>query len=116
MEKFLSIPVLDELGTNSQNQLVSVTDVVKVTQSSTTAVAIDYRLGKRVTLTWPGATGVASPALELAVSNQIVEALQNGWTHVDKYYAPKGMVDGAAVPEESGSFANINPLASIAIT
>jgi|TARA_Y100000361_G_scaffold42096_1_gene36076 hypothetical protein len=116
MEKFLSIPVLDAHGTNSQNQLVSVTDVVKVQQSSTTAVAIDYRLGKRVTLTWPGATGVAAPALEVAVSNQIVEALQNGWTHVDKYYAPKGMVDGAAVPEESGSFANINPLASIAIT
>ena len=116
MEKFLSIPVIDADNTNSQNQLVSVTDVLKVQQSTAVDVAIYYRLGKRVTLTWPAATGVAAPALEVAVSNQIVEALQNGWTHVDKYYAPKGMVDGAAVPEESGSFANINPLASIAIT
>ena len=115
MEKFLSIPVIDAHGTNSQDQLVSVTDVVQVIQSTTTDVTIYYRLGKRVTLTWPAATAAAIPALEVAIQNQIVEALQNGWTNVDKYYAPKGMVAGAAVPEESGSFANTNPLASIAI-
>jgi hypothetical protein len=115
MEKFLSIPVLDGHGTNSQNQLVSITGILSIGQSNTTTATINYVGGKVITLIWP--TGYASPILQEALQTAAMEALKSGWTAVTEYYAPKGMVAGPAVntATEAGSFLNVNPLSTIEI-
>jgi|TARA_R110000751_G_scaffold87676_3_gene173676 hypothetical protein len=115
MEKFLSIPVLDGNGTNSQNQLVSVAGILSIGQPTTTTATINYVGGKITTLTWPAT--YASPILQEAVQTAAMAALKSGWTSVSEYYAPKGMIAGAAVntATETGSFLNINPLSAIAI-
>ena len=117
MEKFLSIPVLDGNAVNSQNQLVSVTGILSIGQPTTTTATINYVGGKVITLTWPVASALPNPGLQVAVQAAAVSALQSGWTSVSEYYAPKGMVPGPAVntATESGSFLNINPLTAIAI-
>ena len=117
MEKFLSIPVLDGHGTNSQNQLVSVTGILSIGQPNTTTATINYIGGKVVTLTWPAASASASPILKEAIQTASMNALKSGWTSVSDYYAPKGMVAGAAVNSstEPNSFLNTNPLTSIVI-
>tara|TARA_R110000765_G_scaffold426215_1_gene541183 strand:- start:996 stop:1346 length:351 start_codon:yes stop_codon:yes gene_type:complete len=115
MEKFLSIPVLDGNGTNSQDQLVSVTGILSIGQPTTATATINYIGGKVVTLTWP--TPNPSPILKEAIQTAAMNALKSGWTSVSDYYAPKGMVAGAAVNSstETGSFLNTNPLTSIVI-
>ncbi len=114
MEKFLSIPVLDSNGTNSQNQLVSITGILSIGQPSTLTATINYVGGKVTTLTWP--TPFASPILQEEVQTAAMQALKSGWTNVVEQYNPKGFVAGIAVEEEPGSAANTNPLATIAIT
>jgi hypothetical protein len=114
MEKFLSIPVLDSNGTNSQNQLVSITGIKIITQTTDTAVRIDYVDGKQTLLTWPAA--YSAPILLESVETAVKKALASGWTNVVEQYNPKGFVAGTAVEEEPGSAANTNPLTTIAIT
>ena len=106
MEKFLSIPVLDANGTNSQRQLVSITGLRNIGQTSTTSVVLHYLGNKIVTLTYPVAT--ASPILELSVSTAIQEALSKGWTNVVELHSPYGSI------ESMGIFTN--PLSAIAIS
>jgi len=115
MEKFLSIPVLDGHGTNSQNQLVSVTGILSIGQPTTSSATINYIGGKVVTLQWPNQ--FPSPILKEAIQTASMNALKSGWTSVSDYYAPKGMVAGAAVNSstEPNSFLNTNPLTSIVI-
>ena len=117
MEKFLSIPVLDANGTNSQAQLVSITGISSIGQPSTTTVSIKYLGGKTITLTWPAASAAAAPALQVSVQDAVVLALTKGWTNVSEPYGPKGMVSGMSVNYklEAGSFLNVNPLSAIAI-
>ena len=117
MEKFLRIPVLDANGTNSQDQLVSVAGILSIGQPTTTTATINYVGGKVTTLTWPAASATASPGLQGVIQTAAMAALKSGWTSVSEYYAPKGMVSGAAVNNatESGSFLNINPLSAISI-
>tara|TARA_R110002167_G_scaffold195518_1_gene398259 strand:- start:907 stop:1257 length:351 start_codon:yes stop_codon:yes gene_type:complete len=116
MEKFLSIPVLDKNGTNSQNQLVSITGIKIIKQTTTTAVRIDYVDGKQTLLTWPASPTYSAPILLESVETAVKKALASGWTNVVEQYNPKGFVAGTAVEEEPGSAANTNPLATIAIT
>ena len=115
MEKFIRIPVLDANGTNSQDQLVSVTGILSIGQPTTTTATINYVGGKVTTLTWPVA--YASPKLQTAIQTIAMAALKTGWTSVSEYYAPLGMVSGKPVntATESGSFLNINPLSAISI-
>ena len=104
MEKFLSIPVLDANGTNSQNQLVSVTGLRTIGQPTTTTATLNYLNGKVTTLTWPAAH--AAPILLEAVQTAAVNALNSGWTQVVSQYDPIGMITGTP---------NTNPLTSIGI-
>ena len=48
MEKFLSIPVLDAHGTNSQNQLVGITGILDISQVTSTRVDITFVGGKQL--------------------------------------------------------------------
>ena len=88
MEKFLSVPVLDAGATLNQDQLVSCSNILKIGQTTTSAVAITYLDGKVVTLTWPNT--YASPILEVSVQNAVISALESGWTSVSADYLPKG--------------------------
>jgi len=107
MEKFLSIPVLDANGANNQEQLVSIKDVVSVTQTSTTAVTLAYINTKIATLTFAVAT--APPLLAVSVQNAMSEALKTGWTNVATKYFPVGSTTAPTTGIVT------NPLASIAI-
>ena len=98
MEKFLSIPVLDANGTNSQSQLVSISGLRHIGQSTTTTVVL-------ITLTWPNAA--ASPKLLLSVESAVKDALTKGWTNVSENYSPFGSTESAGV--------FTNPLSAIAI-
>ena len=105
MEKFLNIPVLDADGTNSQNQLVSISGLTKIGQATTTTVVLHYLGGKQITLTWPNAA--ASPKLLLSVESAVKDALTKGWTNVSENYSPSGSTEAAGV--------FTNPLSAIAI-
>ena len=105
MEKFLSIPVLDANGTNSQSQLVSISGLRHIGQSTTTTVVLQYLGGKQITLTWPNAA--ASPKLLLSVESAVKDALTKGWTNVSENYSPFGSTESAGV--------FTNPLSAIAI-
>jgi len=105
MEKFLSIPVLDAGGTLNQDQLVSISNIVTIGQTTTSAVAITYLDGKVVTLTWPST--YASPILEISVQNAVTRGLESGWTNVSSDYLPKG----ATVTQKTGIVSN--PLSTI---
>lgn len=116
MEKFLSIPVKDAHGTNSQNQLVSITGILEITQSSGTQVNIIYVGGKLVRLAYPVTDTTVKAGFGVysaEVQDAVAEALNSGWTHVVHQYNPKGFIAGTPVPEEPGSAANTNPLDSI---
>ena len=73
MEKYLSIPVIDANGANSQDQLISIAGIRQVGQPTTTTVSINYLGGKTATLTWPAA--YASPQLQLSVQLAVRDAL-----------------------------------------
>lgn len=116
MEKFLSIPVLDAHGTNSQNQLVGITGILDITQETSTRVDITFVGNKQVRFTYPVAdTTLAGKqgAYSAEVQDAVVAALNSGWTHVVHQYNPSGFIAGTPVPEESGSAANTNPLSAI---
>jgi len=116
MEKFLSIPVKDGFGTNSQNQLVSITGILEITQTSTTQVNIIYVGNKQVRLAYPVADTTVKAGFGVysaEVQDAVAEALNSGWTHVVHQYNPKGFIAGTPVAGEPGSAANTNPLDSI---
>lgn len=116
MEKFLSIPVLDADGTNSQNQLVGITGILDITQASNTQVNITYVGGKVTRLDYPVADATfigLEGAYSAEVQDAVAAALNSGWTHVVHQYNPKGFIAGTPVPKEPGSAANTNPLAAI---
>tara|TARA_R110000823_G_scaffold254571_1_gene376888 strand:- start:390 stop:743 length:354 start_codon:yes stop_codon:yes gene_type:complete len=117
MEKFLSIPVLDGNGTNSQNQLVSIIGIKLIEQNTTTSIRLRYLDGKITTLTWGvPISDVYAATYRLDFEKAMLSALASGWTNVVTEYLPKGFVAGTAVEEEPGSAANTNPLATIEIT
>ena len=116
MEKFLSIPVLDAHGTNSQNQLVGITGILDIVQVTSQRVDITFVGGKQVRLAYP----VVDPTLQgsqgaysAEVQDAVVAALNSGWTHVVHQYNPSGFIAGTPVAGEPGSAANTNPLDSI---
>jgi hypothetical protein len=104
MEKYLSIPVIDANGANSQDQLISIAGIRQVGQPTTTTVSINYLGGKTATLTWPAA--YSSPQIQLSVQLAVRDALASGWTNLSHSFDPKGLVPGKPV---------INPLTSIVI-
>jgi hypothetical protein len=112
MEKFLSIPVLDGNGTNSQFQLVSISGLRHIGQASTTTVVLHYLGGKTVTLTYPVAT--ASPILLESVQTSVKDALGTGWTNVVEQHIPHGAIVPAFIPPAT-KLVIINPLSAIAI-
>tara|TARA_R100000935_G_scaffold791_3_gene2845 strand:- start:30733 stop:31080 length:348 start_codon:yes stop_codon:yes gene_type:complete len=114
MEKFLSIPVLDANGTNSQSQLVSITGISLIGQPTTTSVSIKYLGGKTITLTWPAASAVATPALQVSITKAIESALTSGWTEVSVKHDPKGSSTPPVVYPAVVEVI-INPLSAIAI-
>jgi|TARA_R110000764_G_scaffold227349_1_gene317446 hypothetical protein len=107
MEKFLSIPVLDANGANNQEQLVSIKDVVSVTQTTTTAVTLAYINTKIVTLNFAVATSL--PLLADSIQNAMSEALKTGWTNVATQYFPVGSTTAPTTGIVT------NPLSSITI-
>tara|TARA_R100000935_G_scaffold34770_1_gene55412 strand:+ start:1412 stop:1768 length:357 start_codon:yes stop_codon:yes gene_type:complete len=117
MEKFLSIPVLDANGVNSQEQLVSITGIRNIGQATTTTVVISYLGGNVTTLTWPDA--YASPLLSLTIESAVVEALSTGWTNVSAFLLPKGATQTATfrnpVTGVSSGGVIVKPLSAIAI-
>jgi hypothetical protein len=79
MEKFLSIPV-----TNEQNNLVSATGIVLISQNSTTTVHIHYKASVAsdvVTITHATA-GAGDETMRDAIQNAVISALQTPWTAV----------------------------------
>ena len=118
MEKFMSVPVLDADGTNSQNMLISIMDIERMFQFSATELRISYSDGEEVRLTYPVTdttfTGSEGAYLE-EVQNFVAEALNSGWTHVVHQYNPSGFIAGTPVAGEPGSAANTNPLSSVVI-
>ena len=107
MEKFLSIPVLDGDGTNSQRQLVSITGLTSIGQPTDTTVSLEYLGGKTVTLTY--ASAFAAPILLESVQTAVTDALKTGWTNVTELHSPNGSIQSSV----TGVFTNL--LASIAI-
>ena len=79
MEKFLSIPV-----TNEQNQLVSATGIVLISQNSTTTVHVHYKASAAsdvLTITHATA-GAGDETMRDAIQNAVVAALTTSWTNV----------------------------------
>tara|TARA_Y100000361_G_C10936902_1_gene226744 strand:+ start:148 stop:507 length:360 start_codon:yes stop_codon:yes gene_type:complete len=118
MEKFMSVPVLDADGTNSQNMLISIVGIERMFQFNATELRISYSDGKEVRLVYPVTdttfTGDAGAYLE-EVQNFVAEALNSGWTRVVHQYNPSGFIAGTPVAGEPGSAANTNPLSSVTI-
>jgi hypothetical protein len=79
MEKFLSIPV-----TNEQNQLISATGIVLISQNSTTVVHVHYKAstGTDVLVITHAAAPAGDESMRDAIQNAVVAALGTSWTHV----------------------------------
>jgi hypothetical protein len=79
MEKFLSIPV-----TNEQNQLISATGIVLISQNSTTTVHVHYKASAASdVLTITHATAPAGDeSMRDAIQDAVVAALGTSWTNV----------------------------------
>lgn len=79
MEKFLSIPV-----TNEQNQLISATGIVLISQNSTTTVHVHYKASAAsdvLTITHAAAPA-ADETMRDAIQAAVVLALATSWTSV----------------------------------
>jgi hypothetical protein len=79
MEKFLSIPV-----TNEQNQIISATGIVLISQNSTTTVHVHYKASAAsdvLTITH-AAAGAGDETMRDAIQNAVVAALTTSWTNV----------------------------------
>ena len=79
MEKFLSIPV-----TSEQNQLISATGIVLISQNSTTTVHVHYKASAAsdvLTITHATA-GAGDETMRDAIQNAVVAALTTSWTNV----------------------------------
>ena len=79
MEKFLSIPV-----TGQQNQLISATSIVLVSQNSTTTLHVHYKSSTAtdvVTITHAAAPA-GNNSMRDAINDAIVKALGTSWTNV----------------------------------
>jgi len=79
MEKFLSIPV-----TNEQNQIISATGIVLISQNSVTTVHVHYKASAASDVLT--ITHVAAPSgdetMRDAIQNAVVAALTTSWTNV----------------------------------
>jgi|TARA_R110000744_G_scaffold134033_3_gene242809 hypothetical protein len=76
MQKFLSIPV-----TNEMNQIVSCNDIKLIEQGSTTTVTVAYGGGKVVTITH-AASAASSEEMRDAIQDGVVRVLGRQWTYV----------------------------------
>jgi hypothetical protein len=79
MEKFLSIPV-----TNEQNQIISATGIVLISQNSTTTVHVHYKASAAsdvLTITH-AAAGAGDETMRDAIQDAVVAALTTSWTNV----------------------------------
>lgn len=79
MEKFLSIPV-----TNEQNQIISATGIVLISQNSTTTVHVHYKASAAsdvLTITHAAAPS-GDETMRDAIQNAVVAALTTPWTAV----------------------------------
>ena len=79
MEKFLSIPV-----TNEQNQIISSTGIVLISQNSTTTVHVHYKASAAsdvLTITH-AAAGAGDETMRDAIQDAVVAALTTSWTNV----------------------------------
>ena len=79
MEKFLSIPV-----TNEQNNLISATGIVLISQNSTTTVHVHYKasLASDVVTITHAAAPAADESMRDAIQSAVVAALGTSWTNV----------------------------------
>ena len=79
MEKFLNIPVTDQ-----QNQLLSATGIVLITQASTTTVAVHYKssTGTDVVTITHATAGAGDETMRDAIQAAVVSALTTSWTYV----------------------------------
>jgi hypothetical protein len=79
MEKFLSIPV-----TNEQNQLVSATGIVLISQNSTTTVHVHYKasIASDVVTITHATAGAGDETMRDAIQDAVISALQTPWTAV----------------------------------
>ena len=79
MEKFLSIPV-----TNEQNQIISATGIVLISQNSTTTVHVHYKASAAsdvLTITHDTAPS-GDETMRDAIQDAVVAALTTSWTNV----------------------------------
>ena len=79
MEKFLSIPV-----TSEQNQIISATGIVLISQNSTTTVHVHYKASAAsdvLTITH-AAAGAGDETMRDAIQDAVVASLQTPWTNV----------------------------------
>jgi hypothetical protein len=79
MEKFLSIPV-----TNEQNQIISATGIVLISQNSTTTVHVHYKasIASDVVTITHATAGAGDETMRDAIQNAVVAALTTSWTNV----------------------------------
>ena len=79
MEKFLSIPV-----TNEQNQIISATGIVLISQNSVTTVHVHYKASAAsdvLTITHDTAPS-GDETMRDAIQDAVVAALTTPWTNV----------------------------------
>jgi len=79
MEKFLSIPV-----TNEQNQIISATGIVLISQNSTTTVHVHYKASAAsdvLTIAHAPAP-LGDETMRDAIQDAVISALQTPWTAV----------------------------------
>jgi hypothetical protein len=79
MEKFLSIPV-----TNEQNQIISATGIVLISQNSTTTVHVHYKasIASDVLTITHAAAGAGDETMRDAIQDAVIASLQTPWTNV----------------------------------
>tara|TARA_R100001530_G_scaffold34531_1_gene27005 strand:- start:304 stop:579 length:276 start_codon:yes stop_codon:yes gene_type:complete len=90
MDKFISVPV-----TGETNFLVSVSDVIAITRTSTTENKITYNSGNTATIT--SGTEVAVNDFRDALQNAMVLALETSWTNVVFTFVPPTAVSGIVI-------------------
>ena len=90
MDKFLDTPV-----TGETDMLVSCSDVIAVTKSSTTESIITYNSGNTATITH--AAEAFTNEMRDSLQNAMEEALKTSWTDVAFAYVPAQAISAIAI-------------------
>ena len=89
MDKFLSVPV-----SGQTNMLVSISDVIGIVDTSSTACTITYNSGNTVALGFAAWTGAS---FRDSLQSAMTAALATQWTNVVAPYVPPTTITGITV-------------------